>query len=118
VEACTDAFTAPKPPWRARKEAYIKHIEHASPSACLISAADKLHNARSILAEYRILGDELWTRFHGGKEGTLWYYRCVVEALRRRAPAAVPAALVDELTRVVSDLETLAGLGERDSPAS
>src|SRR6266480_7081738 len=56
VDGCTDAEVVPKPPWRGRKEAYISHLRQASPAVRLISAADKLHNARTILADYRVLG--------------------------------------------------------------
>src|ERR1022692_3881980 len=49
VQGCTDAVTIPKPPWRKRKEDYIAHVAKASPSVRLVSAADKLHNARAIL---------------------------------------------------------------------
>ena len=49
VEGCTDAETIPKPPWRERKERYIAHLADASDSVLLVSAADKLHNARAIL---------------------------------------------------------------------
>src|SRR5207302_7398096 len=94
----------PKPPWRARKEAYIAHIRAAPPSVRLVSAADKLHNARTILADYRQLGDSLRQRFNGGKEGTLWYYRSIVNAFR----AAGTTSLVEELDRVVSEIERLA----------
>jgi (p)ppGpp synthase/HD superfamily hydrolase len=104
VAGCTDAWTTPKPPWRERKEAYIAHLRQASASVRLVSAADKLHNARSILADYRVLGDALWSRFNGGKEGTLWYYRALVETLQ----AADPTPLVEELDRVVSEIERLA----------
>src|SRR5579863_10171673 len=55
-DGCTDAEVLPKPPWRARKEAYIAHLRHASSSVLLVSAADKLHNARTVLADYRVLG--------------------------------------------------------------
>jgi (p)ppGpp synthase/HD superfamily hydrolase len=72
VEGCTDAVVIPKPPWRARKEAYIDHVRHASPSVRLVSAADKLHNARAVLSDYRQLGEVLWLRFTGGRDGTLW----------------------------------------------
>jgi (p)ppGpp synthase/HD superfamily hydrolase len=78
VAACTDAYVVPKPPWRERKEGYIEHIVQASKSARLVSAADKLHNARSILKHYRVEGEALWSRFNGGKEGTLCYYRALV----------------------------------------
>ncbi len=105
VDGCTDTDATPKPPWRARKEAYITHIRTASPSVQLVSAADKLHNARTILLDYRQTGDSLWGRFHGGKEGTLWYYRAIVTAFREAG--ASPARLVDELERVVTELERL-----------
>jgi hypothetical protein len=90
--------------WRARKEAYVRHLEDASPSVRLVSAADKLYNARAILADYRAIGDELWSRFSGGKVGVLWYYRALVEAFRK----AGTSPLIEELDRVVSDLERLA----------
>jgi (p)ppGpp synthase/HD superfamily hydrolase len=104
VDGCTDAEVLPKPPWRARKEAYIAHLRHASPSVLLVSAADKLHNARTVLADYRVLGDDLWQRFNGGKEGTLWYYRSVTNALKDAGTNPV----VEELERVVSKIERLA----------
>jgi (p)ppGpp synthase/HD superfamily hydrolase len=104
VAGCTDAWTTPKPPWRERKEAYIAHLRQASASVRLVSAADKLHNARAILADYRASGEALWSRFNGGKEGTLWYYRALVETLRD----VDPPPLVEELDRVVSEIERLA----------
>jgi len=70
----------------------------------LVSAADKLHNARAILRDYRTQGESLWSRFNGGKEGTLWYYRCLVEAFRQTESSE----LVEELDRVVSEIESLA----------
>jgi GTP pyrophosphokinase len=100
VEACTDAEVTPKPPWRARKEQYIAHLAEASDAARLISAADKLHNARAILADYRELGDALWERFAGGREGTLWYYQALVAAF----VASGRNRVVDELERTVTEL--------------
>ena len=94
----------PKPPWRARKEAYIAHLADAPASVRLVSAADKLHNTRAILADYRNIGEALWMRFNGGKEGTLWYYRTLVTVLSN----AERTALVEELERVVSEIEALA----------
>ncbi len=104
VDGCTDAETVPKPPWRQRKEAYVAHVGDASPSVRLVSAADKLHNARSILVDYRWLGEALWDRFRGGRDGTLWYYRALVDAFR----AAELTPLVEELERTVGELERLA----------
>jgi len=108
VDECTDADTIPKPPWLERKVKYVAHIRQASKSAQLVSAADKLHNARSILKDYRVEGGRLWTRFNGGREGTLWYYRALVEAFRSTGNNELFA----ELDRVVSEIETAAGSGE------
>lgn len=104
VLGCSDTDEIPKPPWQQRKQEYIKHLDDASASILLVSCADKLHNARSILADYRQIGDELWKRFTGTKEQTLWYYRSLVEAFRRRG---VSARLVDELDRTVQAMEDL-----------
>ena len=101
VDGCTDTYETPKPPWRERKERYLAHLAGASGSVRLVSSADKLHNARTVLSDYRLLGEDLWTRFNGKKVGTLWYYRAVVDALQGDSP------IVEELDRVVTELETL-----------
>jgi (p)ppGpp synthase/HD superfamily hydrolase len=106
VDGCSDTDATPKPPWRARKEAYIAHIPNASDSVRLVSACDKLHNVRALLMDYRIMGEELWRRFHGGREGTLWYYRSLVDVLRSGRTVQV----VNELDRAVTELETLVAL--------
>jgi (p)ppGpp synthase/HD superfamily hydrolase len=103
VDGCTDTYETPKPPWRERKERYLAHLADASGSVRLVSSADKLHNARTVLSDYRLLGEDLWTRFNGGKEGTLWYYRAVVGTLQGDDP------IVEELDRVVTELEALSG---------
>lgn len=115
VAGCSDADSFPKPPWLERKKAYIEHVRHATHSVRLVSAADKLHNARAILSDYREMGEDLWSRFNGGKKGTLWYYRSLVEAFG--GPESGP--LVAELARVVEELELLAAQsGSRDTQAS
>lgn len=101
VDGCTDSDESPKPPWRARKEAYIARVRNASASVKLVSACDKIHNARSLVMDYRVCGEALWARFTGLREGTLWYYRAMVGALGK-APG------VEELDRVVTELERLA----------
>jgi (p)ppGpp synthase/HD superfamily hydrolase len=103
VEGCTDTFQTPKPPWRERKENYIAHLKRASASTRLVSAADKLHNARAILHNLRQEGDNLWSRFNGGKEGALWYYRSLVSAFRQHGSNE----LIEELDRVVTEIEGL-----------
>jgi len=105
VEACSDSFEIPKLPWLERKKEHLAKIRHASPSVRLVCAADKLHNARCILTDYREIGECLWQRFSGGREGTLWYYRDLAEALKR--PHSEP--LVKELSRLVAEIETLTG---------
>ena len=105
VEQCTDAYGEPKPPWRQRKERYVAALPAKSAEARLISAADKLHNARAILSDYRDLGDDLWSRFRGGKDGTLWYYRALADGFSAHGPVSLAA----ELARVVAELEALAG---------
>jgi (p)ppGpp synthase/HD superfamily hydrolase len=109
VAGCTDADTYPKPPWRERKVEYLKHLKTADADVRLVSAADKLHNARSILLDYRKLGEPVWERFAGKREGTLWYYRAVARELCRRNPSRVAF----ELAMVVEELEKMAGANLR-----
>ena len=107
VLGCTDSTVtdpAKKPPWKERKVAYLAHLEQAAPSVRLISAADKFHNARSLLADYRLEGEGVWERFNGGKDGTLWYY----SELLKRFKEAGPGPLADELERVLTELKALA----------
>ncbi len=107
VEGCTDTFETPKPDWETRKKNYLAHLSETSHSVLLVSASDKLHNARAILRDYRTHGEQLWPRFTGGKEGSLRYYRSLVNAYRKAADPAIKE-LVDELDRVVTEIETLA----------
>ncbi len=106
VESCTDAFAFPRPPWRERKEAYIAHLQEACPEARRVSLADKLHNARSILRDLRLDGEKTWHKFNGGKEGTLWYYRTLLDTFK----IMEDNFMVDEFERVVIQIEHLAKL--------
>ncbi len=122
VHGCTDSYEVDpdrKAPWCERKEQYIVHVEKDSdPEERLVAAADKVHNARAILSEHYQVGDAVFDRFAGKKQGTLWYYRALVNAFRaaehRDGHATDEAAnsrkrLVDELARVVYELEQRAG---------
>lgn len=113
VQGCTDAYAVPKPPWKQRKLDYLELLRSADDDIRLVSAADKLHNVRTILTDYRREGDSVWDRFSGRRDGTLWYYRAVLEVLR----AGRPNRLVDELQRVVTELESLTRTG-MGKPAS
>jgi (p)ppGpp synthase/HD superfamily hydrolase len=104
VEGCTDTDETPKPPWLERKKKYLEHLRLAGPEVRRVSAADKLHNARAVLADFRNHGNAVWERFNGGREGTLWYYRRLVQIYSESGPGS----LVEELNRVVSELERLA----------
>ncbi len=101
VDGLTDTDQTPKPPWRKRKEDYLAHLSNASRSVLLVSLADKLHNARAILQDYRMIGEEVWSRFTGGKAGTLWYYRALVSAFHERGQFM---PLVEELDRAVNEI--------------
>ncbi len=101
VVGCSDADETPKPPWRGRKEAHLARLRKASDSVRLVVAADKLHNARCLLRDYRLRGNEVWEHFHGGREGTLWYFRAAVEALWRDDSSP----LLEELNRAVAETE-------------
>lgn len=99
VLACTDkiertaADDAPLA-WRERKEKDIAAIDGKSAPELLITACDKLHNLRTIVTDHRHLGDALWARFNGGRDGTLWYYREMITALDRKE---ISAPLLAEL---------------------
>lgn len=103
VDALTDAYSDPKPPWKERKEAYITSIRTANPSVIRVSLADKVYNARATLRDIRQEGEAGWDRFNGGKEGTLWYYRQLIQEFEFHGSRS----LLKELTRIVEELERL-----------
>jgi (p)ppGpp synthase/HD superfamily hydrolase len=110
VEGCTDSFGEPKPEWRERKKDYLREVKHADRETRLVSASDKLHNVRTILADYRKDGEEIWKRFSGKKEGTLCYYRALSDEYQRRNPNRITR----ELEIAVTELESTVG-GKRPS---
>lgn len=90
-----------KADWWTRKVGYLRSLEDADERVLLVSACDKLHNARCILADHRAVGPELWTRFnqqHPAKHA--WYYDSLVRSFGGR----VPPALGEELRRTVDSL--------------
>jgi (p)ppGpp synthase/HD superfamily hydrolase len=99
VDGCTDTYEHPKPPWRARKEAYISRIPAHSSATRLVSVADKVANLRAIIDDYRVMGDALWTRFAGGPD-SIWYYRTVAQVFR----TTERTALTEKLDHLVDDL--------------
>lgn len=81
VVALSDTTVHPKPPWEERKRRYLAALASEPAELKLVSAADKLHNARTLVRDYALVGEALWERFTASREQTLWYYRSVVAAL-------------------------------------
>jgi GTP pyrophosphokinase len=120
VAANSDSDAEPKPPWYQRKRDYIAAIEHKQPDELRVSLADKLHNARAILLDYRTVGDDLWSRFKSGEGASIrWYYRSLYEAFAARrddlGERAVP--VLEELGRTVAEIDRLAGDAVHAAPS-
>lgn len=111
VDGCTDAYTNPKPPWKERKVAYLEKMKTAPDSVILVSLADKVHNARSILLDLQNSGDQIWEKFKGGKAGTLWYY----QSLANIFDSAPYPLLKPQLRDLVEEIITLANLQENSA---
>jgi (p)ppGpp synthase/HD superfamily hydrolase len=105
VEALTDSFEQPKPPWRDRKEAYLEHLRNEEDQGVLrVSLADKVNNSRAIVMDLRELGPSVWDRFNAGRDDQLWWYDSLVEAFRGRTGSPLEV----ELERTVAELHRLA----------
>lgn len=109
----SDTQELPKPPWKARKVAYIELLRQKPPELKLISACDKLHNATSIVGDLRRIGPAIWDRFTAPMAGTLWYYRAVAEALRDGWTHPV----LDRLDETVQEMHRGAGVSWPTPPA-
>lgn len=104
VDSCSDSYTMPKPAWKTRKENYLDKLQTSSQEVRLVSLADKLHNARNTLRDLRKENEMVWEKFNGGKTGTLWYYRSLIEIFEQFEAIF----LLDELKRVVNQIEIFA----------
>ncbi|RCJ15996.1 phosphohydrolase [Nostoc sp. ATCC 43529] len=102
IDGCTEWDTPPKPPWLERKQRYLENLRHASPSVKLVSLADKLHNARSLLADLQERGNIVWVEFNNGKEKTLWFYQSLIEVYRQTSNDW----MTQELERIVNELKS------------
>jgi hypothetical protein len=105
VAALSDSMVAqgePKEKWRQRKERYLKHLwAERSEGTLRVANADKLHNARAILADLRQVGPAVWSRFGAPREDQLWYYDELVRLFLTRR---VNSALARELAETVAQL--------------
>jgi hypothetical protein len=109
VQQCSAEDRPDDPGWRAGKARYVAGVADMSPSALLVSLADKLYNARAILDDYRAIGDAVWARFGADEPedaNVLWYYGALIDAYADRA-GAIPPRLLAELSRTVRQLTRL-----------
>ncbi len=103
VEGCSDTFKTPKPPWEERKRQYVAHLADADSSTLLVSAADKLHNARATLQDLNgEAGPRVWDRFSATKEQTLANYHNLIEAYLRGRKDDRRQPIVADLQNVVA----------------
>ncbi len=112
VRACTDADTHPKPPWQERKVTYLRHLQQEGQDVLLVSAADKLHNARAIVSDQHAIGPAVFERFSATQEQVLWYYRTLSEIYRNK----MPGRLAEEVVRIVGIMHKLASPTNRSVP--
>lgn len=111
VAFCTDHLELDPPPSEVRKDRYLAHLRTAEDIGGLrVSLSDKLHNGRSILRDLRVHGDDLWARFNTGAAFQLHYYGGLVEAFRSRREIGFESPMVDELERVLRDIQALTPL--------
>jgi GTP pyrophosphokinase len=106
VEGLSDSLAEDpnaKDRWELRKQAYIERLRHEPADVRLVSAADKLYNARSILEDYRLIGPEVWRRFKRGRDLQMWYFDSLVEVFKSKGKTRI----VDELERVISELRQI-----------
>jgi (p)ppGpp synthase/HD superfamily hydrolase len=100
VEALSDSLEPEPPPWRQRKEAYLRELlDEERPSVLRVSLADKLDNVRAIVAAHRLQGDDFWKRFHS-LDDTLWYYGTLADIFSRK----LPGPMAEELERAVAQI--------------
>jgi (p)ppGpp synthase/HD superfamily hydrolase len=104
VERCTDHDPAKdRPEWRVRKRHYVAALAHVDESCRRVALADKLYNARELLADYRQAGDQVWCRFSAGRE-ILGYLRALAVTFSRHSKSP----MAEELDRTVAELERMA----------
>ncbi len=115
VQGLSDAEVIPKPPWLARKQAYFERLKSEPENVVLISAADKLHNARAILSDFISEGESLWDRFSVSNQGALpqvWYFNNLLTIYESR----LDRRFTWELRATVEELARRAGLPLDDLP--
>ena len=125
VRDCTDGMAEDKAKhtsaddrrldWLQRKQAYLRHLREASDTTLLVSACDKLFNARAIVddLENPDVGSGIFDRFTGTREQTLGYYESLSELFTSRKSPVARA-----FDAMVERMHSLAGSPSRVALAS
>jgi (p)ppGpp synthase/HD superfamily hydrolase len=103
VRQASDSFIQPKPEWEERKRHHLAQIPSADREARIIMLADKVYNARSILADHARVGSEIWNRFNVPRERTMWYYGMLLQVFERE----LSPVLYDTLSECVRRMQEL-----------
>jgi len=110
INMCTDTpldyLGGPKPAWLERKKGYLERIRREDPGLMRVTVADKIDNARAMLAEHRRVGDKLWSKFKAGQAEQVWYFKHAVKAYEQ---AGFISPLLDDLRALVEQLDALPG---------
>lgn len=112
VEACSDSLSEDpeaKAPYVERKTQHLEHLRQANDDVLLVTAADKLHNARAIHTDLMVVGPDMLDRFNGTPEQILWYYNSILEILEQRG---VKPTLTASLRHTVDGIEGILANGE------
>jgi (p)ppGpp synthase/HD superfamily hydrolase len=99
VAALSDTFAEDhdkKEGWEERKKNYLARLRQEPDDVLLISAADKLYNAKAILDDFKEIGAAVFDRFKRGKDQQLWYFDELLKVFRAHPP-----------NRIVNDLESV-----------
>jgi len=113
VDGCTDSYAEDpkkKEGWERRKFRYLRRVRHEDAETRFVSAADKLYNVRAVLRDLRYNGDSAFARFSAPKAKIIWYYRSLVNQYRGGGVTHLLKPLIDDLDRVVMEVEHLSGL--------
>jgi GTP pyrophosphokinase len=111
VEGLSDTLaedSSKKEKWEERKRAYVERLRDEPRDVQLISAADKLYNAQSILTDYRRIGGEIWKRFKRGRDEQIRYFNELLKVFKKSGGNEI----VDELEHVVRELERVTAQDE------
>lgn len=87
--------------WRSRKERYLENLKNDSPEGLLVATADKIHNMRGVIDEYRLHGEQVWGKFRRPAADLVWFYAKANQVIGE----CLQHPLVDEMNKVFKELE-------------